>query len=151
MPPFLEHLMGYNPPLIFGPVPPESNPPITPEYYQPSVFTIAAIGLGAMTLVTTSVNHNYVIGQLTRLLIPQPNGSTQLNELTSYVIAIPAANQVLLGLNSLGANAFVASTPDVQYQPQIVAVGDVNSGPINTGRIGNTTYIPGSFINISPQ
>jgi hypothetical protein len=35
--------------------------------------------------------------------------------------------------------------------PQIVAVGDINSGQnMNAGILNLNTYIPGSFINVSP-
>lgn len=141
--------MGFTPPLIFGPIAPENNPPINPQYYLPSVFDISALVLGSSTTVTTSVNHNYVIGQLVRLLIPQSFGSFQINEQTGYVTSIPAANQVVVNINSTMANAFqigVTTTP-----AQIVAVGDINSGVINSqGRINNGIFIPGSFIDISP-
>ena len=142
--------MAYNPPLMFGPIAPEANPPITPQYYQPSVFEIIAMSYGPLTTITMSDDHNYVVGQLVRLTIPQPNGPTQLNETQSFVVSIPAANQVILSLDSTGANTFVASTSSDQFVPQIMAIGDVNSGQINTGRSGNKTYIPGSFIDISP-
>lgn len=141
--------MTFTPPLIFGPIAPENNPPINPQYYLPSVFTISEITLGSNTTVTTSTNNNYVVGQSIRLLIPESYGSFQLNGLTGNVIAIPAANQVVVNINSSNANAFVigpTTTP-----AQIVAIGDVNSGPINAqGRVNNGTFIPGSFIDISP-
>jgi hypothetical protein len=140
-----------SPPLLFGPIAPESNPPINPQYYQPSVFTISDINLGSLTTITTSVNHNYVVGQNTRLLIPVPYGSTQLNEQEALVISIPAANQVVLALNSSNVSAFIASPFYGPTPPQIVAVGDQNSGQINgAGRSVQGTYIPGSFIDISP-
>ena len=141
--------MGYSPPLIFGPIAPENNPPIHPEYYVPRVFDISALTLGSTTTVTTSVDHNYVISQQIRLLIPLTYGSYQLNEMTGYVTSIPAANQVVVDINSQNANAFQiggTTTP-----AQIIPIGDVNMGVINTqGRINNGTYIPGSFRNISP-
>lgn len=132
-----------------GPIAPENNPPINPEYYLPRVFEISALTLGSTTTVTTSLNHNYVIGQLIRLLIPLTYGSYQLNEKTGYVISIPAPNQVVVDINSQNANPFqIGSTTT---RAQIVPVGDVNTGAINTqGRINNGTFIPGSFINISP-
>ncbi len=209
-----------------GPVPPESNPPIEPQFYQPSRFDISNISLGFTTLVTTSIDHNYVIGQLVRLLVPVPFGSSQLNEVEGYVISIPSSTQVSLDINSIqNVNAFVpnpftatisgatkanpavltvsnpvytnnilitgvsgmtelnghiftiigqtASTITINVDstsyttylgggnitvfplngavPQIVAVGDINTGQINSsGRTNNKTYIPGSFINISP-
>jgi hypothetical protein len=141
--------MGYTPPLIFGPIAPESNPVINPQYYQPSVFSISAITLGQTTTVTTSVNHNYVIGQAIKLLIPQSYGSFQLNGHTGNVIAIPAANQVTVTIDSVHSNAFTIGSTTTPAQ--IIAIGDVNSGAINAqGRINNGTFIPGSFIDISP-
>jgi hypothetical protein len=133
-----------------GPTAPESNPPINPQYYQPSVFYISALSTGAITTVTTSVDHNYVIGQLCRLLIPFTYGAQQLNEQEGYVIQIPAANQVAVNINSTKANAFVPSPSYGPTPPQIVAIGDVNSGPINSTNKNNTTFVQGSFINISP-
>lgn len=134
-----------------GPIAPENNPPITPQYYQPSVFDISAISLGVTTTVTTSVDHNYVIGQNTRLLIPFFFGLTELNGQQGLVIAIPAADQVVLNINSSNANAFVAAPSQTTQKAQIIAIGDQNSGQINSlGRMQNGTTIPGSFINISP-
>ncbi len=141
--------MGYTPPLIFGPIPPESNPPINPQFYKPSVFTISAIALGQTTTVTTSTNQNYVIGQAVRLLIPEAYGAFQLNGQTGNVIAIPAPNQVVVTINSANANAFqIGSTTT---PAQIIAIGDVNTGPINAnGPSQTSTLIPGSFQDISP-
>lgn len=141
--------MSFSPPLIFGPIAPENNPPINPQYYIPNVFDISSIGLGSSTTITTSVDHNYVVGQLIRLLIPLTYGSFQLNGLTGYVTSIPAPDQVVINIDSTNANAFVIGATTTPAQ--IVAVGDINSGVINAeGRINNGTFIPGSFINISP-
>lgn len=140
---------------IVGPVPPYSNPPIEPQFFQPSRFVISAISLGSTTIITTAVNQNYVIAQLVRLLIPSKYGCRGLNEQTGYVISIPAPNQVELDINSNGIDPFISSPTFLPFQsqtpPQIVAVGDNNSGIISsTGRVTPTNNIPGSFINISP-
>jgi len=143
--------MSYNPPLIFGPISPENNPPINPQYYQPGVFNIAAISNGVNTLVTTTVNHNYVIGQDVRFVISQLYGERQLNGQTGNVISIPSPNQVVVSINSSFYDLFIANPTSGTTQPQIAAVGDINTGTINsTGRSGNGTYVPGAFINISP-
>lgn len=142
--------MGFNPPLMSGPISPENNPPINPQYYQPKVFNIEAISNGSTTLVTTIVNHDYVVGQEVRFLISQLYAERQLNEKTGLVISIPNPNQVIVDIDSSLFDIFVPNTSSDTTQPQIVSVGDVNSGQINLGRLGNKTYIPGSFINISP-
>jgi hypothetical protein len=136
-------------PVIRGPVPPYSNNPIAPQFYQPSQFFISGITLGQTTVITTSVNHNFVLDQEVRLLIPPSFGTIQLNHRTGFVIAISAPNQVTLNINSTNADAYIASTNKIQ-QAQIIAIGDVSNGVINTGRSGNMTYVPGAFINISP-
>lgn len=142
--------------VISYPIPPYSNVPIQPEFYQPRRFVISAITLGVTTTVTTTVNMDYVIGQLIRLIIPPSYGTRQLNEQEGYVLAIPASNQVTLNINSTGADPFVNSSATTKAQ--ILGIGDVNSGYQSaTGRSistvnGNTQIgIPGSFINISPQ
>ena len=135
--------------VITGPVAPYSNVAINPEYYQPSQFFILNIALGQSTTITTTVNHNYVIGQLCRLLIPRVNGTRQLNEQTGYVISIPNPNQVILEIDSSFYDVFVTSTQPTQ--PQILAIGDINLGNINaSGNLNTSTTIPGSYQNISP-
>lgn len=133
-----------------GPIPPYTNLPIQSNYYAPSLFFISAITQGTQTIVTTTVNHNYVVSQQVRLVIPQANGIQGLNETLSYVLNIPNPNQVTLSINSNGLNPFVStSNPN---QPQILAVGDISFGNTNSSGIVNTgTYIPGAFINISPE
>jgi hypothetical protein len=142
--------MGYNPPLIYGPIAPENNPPIHPEWYKPRVFNIAAITNGPYTIVTTTVPHDYVVGQEVRFLISQIFGERQLNEKTGLVTFVPAANQVEVNIDSSFFDLFTPNPTSGSSQPQIVAIGDVNSGPINFGRSHNKTYIPGSFRDISP-
>jgi hypothetical protein len=142
-------------PVISYPIPAYQNLPIAPQNYQPSRFVISAISRGQTTTITTTANMNYVIGQLVRLLIPSSYGSWQLNEQQGYVLSIPAANQVVVSINSSNSDPFI--TGSGVSQAQILAVGDINSGyASSTGtsipNLNNSTQItiPGSFINISP-
>ncbi len=141
--------------VISYPTPPYQNPPIEPQFYQPKMYIISAITLGILTTITTSIPHDYVIGQLCRLLIPSKYGSRELNEKEAYVIAIPSDTQITLEIDSNGVDPFITSPTFIPFQqktlPQILAIGDINMGKINnSGRINNGTFIPGSFINISP-
>lgn len=142
--------------VISYPIPPYANVPIQSQNYQPSRFVISTIVLGSTTVVTTVTDLNYVIGQLVRLIIPPTFGIRQLNEQQGYVIEIVSAIQVRLDIDSRGMDAFVSSSATTK--PQILAIGDINSGYVSsTGRSiptidGNTQItVPGSFINISPQ
>jgi len=151
--------------VVTYPTPIYSNPPINPQFYIPNKFFIQGITMGVTTVVTTTVDHNYVIGQIVRLLIPkifttvgsiptQVRGiqiptCTQLNGKEATVVSIPSSTQVELDIDSLDVDAFITSSQPTQ--PQIVATGDYNSGYINAfGRVNTGTFIPGSFINISP-
>lgn len=137
--------------VISYPIPAYQNLPIEKQFYQPSQYFISAITLGYVTTITTTVNHNYSVGQLVRLLIPNGFGSRQLNEMLGYVISIPALNQVTLDMNSSYADPFIVNSK-INTQPQIVAVGDINTGVLNAnGRTLELLTIPGSFENISPQ
>lgn len=139
-----------------GPIAPQNNPPIEPQWFQPSRFPITNISLGPTTTVTMGtafgVGNNYVVGQLVRLLVPPAYGSSQLDEEQAYVISIPSPNQVTLQLNtSMGVNAFIPNPPFSINTPSISAIGDVNAGAINSqGRSNNGLTIPGAFENISP-
>ena len=104
---------------------------------------------------TNDVAPNYVIGQLVRLTIPPKYGSRALNEVQAYVISIPTADSVELDIDSNGVDPFIASPTftmfDQRTLPQIMAIGDINTGAINaTGRTNTGTFIPGSFLDISP-
>lgn len=143
-------------PPSLGPQAPERNPTIEPEWFQPSRFPITAISYGENTTVTTGtafgVNNNYVVGQLVRFLIPSFFGARQLNEQQGYVISIPGANQVVVNINTtLNYDPFIPSPPYSTTPPSIIALGDINTGSINSsGRTNNGTHPLGTFINISP-
>ncbi len=137
--------------VISYPIPLYQNLPIQSEFYIPNFFTITSIVLGINTTITTLEDMNYVIGQQVRLIIPRGYGSRELNERTAYVINILSPTQVVLDMNSLGASAFIPSPPGQNTAAQILAIGDVISGAINAnGPMNMSTFIPGSFINISP-
>ena len=87
--------------VISYPTSPYQNVPIHAEFYLPSRFVISNVTLGSTTLVTTGVNHNYVIGQVVRLIIPPSFGCRQLNERQGIVLSVPNPNQVVLAINSL--------------------------------------------------
>lgn len=134
-----------------GPVAPQRNPPIRSTYYKPSRFVISDITLGESTTITTSTDHDYVVGQEIRVLVPLLFGCQQIDNKKGIVTSIPASNQVIVNINSVGFDSFDSSETNSDSDPQILAIGDYNSGQINaSGRIANKTFIDGSFQNISP-
>jgi hypothetical protein len=143
--------MTYPFPPDEGPRAPERNPRIHPEYYAPSRFNISDISLGLVTIVTTSVPHNYVVGQQVRLYVPVFYGTYQISGKNGIVMSIPSPTEVTIDINSVGYNRFNPTPTYVSTSAQIMAIGDVNTGAINAdGGLNQSTAIPGSFINISP-
>lgn len=146
--------------VISYPVPLYQNLPIEPQWYEPSQFVITDITLGRTTIITmengtNDVSPNYVVGQLIRILIPSKYGTRGLNEQSGIVISLPSVNQVEVNIDSSQMDPFIASPLFLPFQsrtpPQIVAIGDFNSGAINNlSTMMTSTVIPGSFSNISP-
>ena len=138
---------------ITGPIALYANVPIEPQYYQPWRFVITGITLGTTTTVTMTIPSitalNYSVGQLVRLIIPPQFGCRQLNNKTGYVVQVISPNQVVLSINSLASDPYKTSTATTK--PQILAIGDTNSGSISSTGLNTSTVIPGSFINISPN
>jgi len=155
-----------------------------PYLYFPGVATISNITLGNTTTIDTTDAHNFVVGQEVAFRIPNQWGTVELNSLPNslipaaplygYVIAVTDYNTVVVNINSSAFTPFVmnqtvASVPGLSY-PEILAVGDVNSGgtllssgsqlypppyysPIGTVRVDtiNGPAIRGSFVNNSSQ
>lgn len=123
---------------------------IYPDLYTPYGVGITAISTGATTVITTAQNHQFQVGQEVFFVIPQVQGSsttwgtTQLDTFVyntqnvipqqAYVTAV-TANTLTVNVNSTGFTAFAYPT-SAQAQlgytyPQVLAIGDQNSGAIN--------------------
>jgi len=133
-----------------------------PYLYFPGQTFISAITLGATTTIDTTCAHNFVVGQEVAFHIPRSPtfswGTVELNSLPNtltpgspvygYVVAVTDYNTVVVNVDSSAYTAFnsnptVASVPGLSY-PQIVAVGDVNSGGVSISS-GSVLYPPPQF------
>lgn len=134
--------------VISYPTPAYQNLPIQPQFYQPQLAVISAISLGTSTTVTTSLANTCVVGQLVRFVMTPDSGTFQLNKLTGYITQIISSTQFVVAVDSSKMNAFV--TPVGINTSQILPVGDINQGNINSnGNLNTSTKVPGSFINVS--
>jgi len=151
-----------------------------PSLYVPGTSFISAISLGATTTVTTTAPHNFVVGQEVGFRIPSAWGTTQLNELPDvlipgspiygYVTSVSSSTQVVVNINSAAYTAFTSNVAFANFSglnfPQIVAVGDNNSGSNQFGYNSPTVYngfstgavsttngpaIAGAYINATMQ
>jgi hypothetical protein len=130
-----------------------------PYLYAPGVSFISAITPGSTTTIDTTSAHNLVVGQEVAFRIPEEWGTTQLNSLPNvtipgspvygYVISVTDSNTVVVNINSSSYTAFdsnqtVASVPGLSF-PQMVAVGDVNTGGVQISS-GSPLY-PSPVVN----
>lgn len=155
-----------------------------PYLYFPGYSVIEAITLGASTTVVTTSAHNLRVGQEVAFRIPSQWGTVELNSLPNtlipgspvygYVTSVTDFKTVVVNINSSSYTAFttniaVTAVPGLSF-PQMVAVGDVNTGgegisagsalypppvvePIGTTQIGtiNGPTIRGAFVNNTSQ
>lgn len=127
-----------------------------PALYVPGVSFICDITLGSTTTVVTTAPHNFVVGQEVAFRIPSiPGvsppvwGPTELNSLPNvlipgspiygYVVAVTDSVTFVVNIDSSSFTAFNNNYPFTSFvgrtPPQVVAVGDVNTGgwPISAG------------------
>lgn len=132
-----------------------------PYLYFPGTTFISNITTGTTTTIDTTDAHNFVVGQEVAFRIPSAWGTVELNSLPNittpgspiyaYVIAVTDYNTVVVNFDSTAYTAFnpnqtIASVPGLSY-PQIVAVGDVNTGGVQVSS-GSALYPPPYFIPI---
>lgn len=151
---------------------------LTPFVYAPGNAFIEAITPGSTTSVTTTSVHNFVVGQEIAFRIPPTWGTVELNSPSNgiipgspvygYVTSV-SDNAFSCNINSTGFTAFntnqtVASVAAGLKFPQVVAVGDINTGGLlyNGGALYpspvvakvptiNGPAIQGAFVNNTNQ
>lgn len=155
-----------------------------PYIYLPGTSVIEAITLGSSTTVVTTSAHNLRVGQEVAFRIPSQWGTVELNSLPNtlipgspvygFVTSVSDFKTVVVNINSSSYTAFttnvaVTAVPGLSF-PQIVAVGDLNTGgeaisagsllypppivePIGTSQFGtiNGPAIRGAFVNNTSQ
>jgi len=126
-----------------------------PALYVPGVAYICDLTLGATTTVETTAPHNFVVGQEVAFRIPSQVagssawGPTELNSLPNvqipgspiygYVISVTNSTTFVVNIDSSLFTPFSNNYPFLSFvgrtPPQVVAVGDVNTGgwPISAG------------------
>jgi hypothetical protein len=131
-----------------------------PYLYFPGVSLIAFLTTGATTTISTTANHNLVVGSQVAFRVPEAWGTIELNTPTSLgqpvygvVTAVNSAVQVVVNVDSSAMTAFdsnptFAAALAGLTAPQMVAVGDRNTGEVTNAFLPITTNGPtigGSF------
>lgn len=132
---------------------------LCPFLYLPGVNFISSLDLsGTFVTVTTTTNHNYVVGQEIAFIVPTTFGSTQLDQLPNnitpgspiyfYVSQLLSNNSfvctaVTAGVTAFNSNQTFAGTFGRTWA-QVIAAGDVNSGgfPFTGGQLYPSPSFP---------
>ena len=131
-----------------------------PFLYSPGVNYISAITQGPTTAISTTTQHNMLIGQEVAFRIPPQWGMVNLNStrnrsipnspLYAVVIQVVDNFNLVVDINSTNFLPFTTNVPATSFSglsfPQMIAVGDVNMGsnPITT----NSQLYPSPAINV---
>ena len=154
-----------------------------PFLYAPGEAVVTALSLSSSTTVTTASYHNFVVGQEVAFRIPSQWGTSELNSLPNslipgspmygYVTSVTDNWTFVVNINSSSYTAFttaiaVSASIGLTF-PQVVAVGDVNTGgnlissstalypspefPTSSNRVStiNGPAIRGAFVNNTRQ
>ena len=120
--------------------------------YIPFKCTITAITQGTTTVVTTSVNHGFVVGNQVQFNIPEQWGIFQLNGLKGLILSI-TSNTITVNIDSTKFDAFITPvvvSPTVVDTPEVIPIGDQNTGYLLPGGSAPTLQIPGTYRNTYP-
>ena len=132
-----------------------------PFLYAPGVSYITAVATGTTTTVTTTAPHNLVAGQEVAFRIPTAYSIIELNSypnttipgspIYGFVNSVSSTTQVVVSINSAAFTAYTnnvafASVPGLDF-PQMIAVGDVNTGGVAYS--GGALYPPPSVNGVN--
>lgn len=121
--------------------------------YVPSPFVYTITGASKATHCILTVSNSFTGGN--SVTIADVSGMTELNGNTYSVLAANATT-ITLNVNSTTFTTYISGGTATIYPTdgrvsQILSIGDVNSGQINSnGLRSQSTFVPGAFINISP-
>jgi len=138
-----------------------------PDLYIPEVCVITNVTQAVQAVITTNVNHNFVVGQEVGFTIPPQWGMVQLDNAIflqtsngipqqAYVVSV-TANTLTVNVNTTGYTAFAYPTSAVAALgmtfPQVWPIGDQNTGYLAPGGVppylgvtNGVIGIPGAFV-----
>lgn len=96
--------------------------------FQPAMRIVSSITNANPASVTTTLDHNYLTGEIVRLIVPQGFGMTQINNLTG-TITVTGSTTFLIDIDTTFFDVFSVPSPlPMAYTcPQVIPVGEVSS------------------------
>lgn len=137
-----------------------------PYLFFPGLNYITGITRGTTTTITTSCNHNLVVGSQVDFFVPSQWGSAELTgpsstgaEISGYVTVVNSATSVTIDLDSSGVTAFNSNPTVAQAMAgltpaEMFTIGDKNTGAVTNSFLPttlNAQTIGGAFQNNTRQ
>jgi hypothetical protein len=113
---------------------------------EPRFLYITAISQATQAVVTTSINHQYVVGQLVHFSVPSSFGMSQINQLTGVITAVGSVNSPGTGYNNtftvnINTSGFTAfAFPASSGSPTVALFATV--APAGQQVLNNGNYVP---------
>lgn len=116
--------------------------PYVPSYavpfpvYQPAMRVIANITNAVIATITTTFDHQYIVGLKVRIDVPPSGGMIQANQLVGTILTIPTLTTFTIDIDTTTFDAFVLPSGNLPYQDsQVVPIGEINE--LLTGAVQN--------------
>lgn len=120
--------------------------------YIPYKCNITAITQAANAVITTNVNHGWVVGNLVTFNIPAIYGMSQISGVTGLVLAT-TADTITTNIDTSNFDAFsipTVSSLTVLDNPEVLPAGGENTGYVSADESKPALQIPGTFRNTYP-
>lgn len=101
--------------------------------FQPAMRVITNITNSFPATVTTSLNHQYIVGTIVRLNVQPEFGMVQANQKVGTILTVPTPTTFTVSIDTTYFDVFVtpnipAPPPQIAYQsPFVTAIGEDNS------------------------
>ena len=98
--------------------------------FQPALRLITALTIAENATVTTSFDHDYLIGLIVRILVPNEFGMIQVNKEVGTIIEVPTDDTFVIDIDTRGFDTFIVPDPEewfINEFPSVVPVGEINS------------------------
>ena len=127
--------------IVTSPFPPYQNFEIDSDFYNPDIFDISSISFGLTTTITTSIVHNYTVGQIVRFQIPNRYKTIELDGKEAIITDLPSSTQFKFEIESNGFTPFLSS-------PYVSTITNITQSPSATVTAANTFRI-GDLVKFS--
>lgn len=104
------------------------------DKFYPRTRTISKITLGSATTITMTVAHDFVVGDMVRLLVPNEFGTKQLNNMAVTITEV-STGTITVDYNSSGFTAFTWPLTGVKI-PIYAQVVPMSPATQNSGEFG---------------